>query len=185
MKKINHYFQSHNFQLKTFTKLTTCDECKSVLWGIHKQGLQCSKCSMCVHEKCLELIQEDCSSEKRARFLKSSSTMSSMNLSSSSSLSGSNQKLDTPTILQHQLASRYEDLNTTFPNYFSKLKDLFSELSHDTKTDVKLVQQHFYQQTVKQIKTKLRIFVKNAVNLVAADSCGTSDPVIFYYLFIF
>jgi hypothetical protein len=126
---------------------------------------------MCVHEKCLEVIQEDCSSEKRARFLKST------NMSLIPSPSSSNSKIDTPSLLQHQLATRYEDLNTTFPNYFIKLKDLFSDISNDTKNDVKLVQQHFYQQTVKQIKTKLKIFVKNAVNLVAADSCGTSDPV--------
>jgi hypothetical protein len=91
----------------------------------------------------------------------------------------SSAKLDTPSLLQHHLATRYEDLNTTFPNYFVKLKELFSDLSNETKTDIKLVQQHFYQQTVKQIKTRLRIFVKNAINLVAADNCGTSDPVSF------
>jgi hypothetical protein len=31
---VSYVHESHNFQLKTFTKLTTCDECKSVLWGI-------------------------------------------------------------------------------------------------------------------------------------------------------
>jgi hypothetical protein len=30
---VSYVHESHNFQSKTFTKLTTCDECKSVLWG--------------------------------------------------------------------------------------------------------------------------------------------------------
>ena len=126
---------------------------------------------MCIHEKCQEVIQQDCSSEKRAKFLKS--TGIPLNTSPSSSLA----KLDTPSVLQQQLAVRYEDLNTTFPNYFNKLKNLFSDFSNDISKDIKLVQQHFYQQTVKQIKTRLKILVKNAVNLVAADNSGTSDPV--------
>jgi hypothetical protein len=30
---VSYVHESHSFQSKTFTKLTTCDECKSVLWG--------------------------------------------------------------------------------------------------------------------------------------------------------
>ena len=59
-----HMREKHSFHFKTFNKLTTCDECKSILWGINKQGLQCQKCFMNIHEKCQELIQEDCAQQR-------------------------------------------------------------------------------------------------------------------------
>lgn len=31
----------HSFEEKTFGHLTYCDNCKQLLWGVVKQGLQC------------------------------------------------------------------------------------------------------------------------------------------------
>ena len=64
----SHMREKHSFQFKTFNKLTTCDECKSILWGLNKQGLQCQKCFMNIHEKCQELIQEDCAQQRISKF---------------------------------------------------------------------------------------------------------------------
>jgi hypothetical protein len=92
----------HQFQAKTFTKITTCDECRSVLWGIHKQGLQCTRCNMCLHEKCQELTQVGCVRARHQVFGRANSRGSlklqhadttattASNVSSSSSNSGGN-----------------------------------------------------------------------------------------------
>ena len=36
---------SHVFEWITFNKPTYCTSCKGMLWGVHKQGLQC-KCML-------------------------------------------------------------------------------------------------------------------------------------------
>lgn len=42
------------------TKIAKCDGCHGVVWGIHRQALQCTKCSLSIHEKCRELVHENC-----------------------------------------------------------------------------------------------------------------------------
>lgn len=41
---------SHTFEEKSFGHLTYCDNCKQLLWGVRKQGLQCKgKSGKCCH----------------------------------------------------------------------------------------------------------------------------------------
>ncbi len=194
--------QPHNFQLKTFTKITTCDECHSVLWGIHKQGLQCTKCNMCLHEKCLELIQIGCIKSKLANRtnsnpinnhpnsspsviaagLSSAATSFSVSLGSSSSSSSSAKEL-IPATPQAALDNRVNDVKEVHPCLLSTIEKLFvqNQISlnntiHSLDYDIRQVQQDYLNKSVKKIKTKLKIFVKNAIGLIAKDSCGTSDP---------
>ncbi|KAF8988710.1 hypothetical protein BGZ52_003314 [Haplosporangium bisporale] len=46
---------AHKFQEKTFTKLTYCDYCTKLLWGVAKQG-----CHYNCHKKCSELVYNNC-----------------------------------------------------------------------------------------------------------------------------
>jgi len=47
---------AHNFKLKTYGKPTFCELCGSLLWGITKQGYQCTSpnCYLNVHNECRE-----------------------------------------------------------------------------------------------------------------------------------
>lgn len=49
-------------------------------------------------------------------------------------------------------------------------------MSEDFRADIKQTQQSFLQKSVKQIRTRLKIHVISASELLAKDSCGTSDP---------
>ena len=48
---------AHNFKLKTYGKPTFCELCGSLLWGITKQGYQCTSpnCFLNVHNECREV----------------------------------------------------------------------------------------------------------------------------------
>jgi hypothetical protein len=74
--------------------------------------------------------------------------------------------------IEHDLTSRYEEIEKTFPNYFLKLNTIFKNITEDSKLDVKAVHQDYIQSKVKKTKIRLKIFIKNAINLMAKDSNG-------------
>ncbi|KAG0284149.1 hypothetical protein BGZ96_011476 [Linnemannia gamsii] len=51
---------SHQFHERTFTKLTYCDYCTKLLWGVAKQGVTCEGCHYSCHKKCSELVYNNC-----------------------------------------------------------------------------------------------------------------------------
>ncbi|KAK6758760.1 hypothetical protein RB195_016155 [Necator americanus] len=42
----------HHFSARTFHRPTFCNHCGSLLYGLKKQGLQCSDCNVTVHKRC-------------------------------------------------------------------------------------------------------------------------------------
>ena len=48
---------AHNFKLTTYKMLTYCELCGSLLWGLARQGYQCTNlnCRLNVHEGCREV----------------------------------------------------------------------------------------------------------------------------------
>jgi len=44
--------EKHSFHVKTYYKPTFCKDCKQLLVGVIKQGMQCSVCKANIHEKC-------------------------------------------------------------------------------------------------------------------------------------
>ena len=52
--------QFHLFELRQYYKPTDCDLCKGLLVGLIKQGLQCTRCSYNVHERCRDKINQKC-----------------------------------------------------------------------------------------------------------------------------
>ena len=59
-----HYQQEahrqHKFIKTTFYKLTYCQHCGDMLWGLHKQGFNCMDCNLRCHERCKELVVVPC-----------------------------------------------------------------------------------------------------------------------------
>ena len=78
------------------------------------------------------------------------------------------------------LDNRYQDVKDTSPLLYSTLDSLFVQngitLVNSIEADIRQVQTDYLNKSVKKIRTKLKIFVKNAIGLIAKDSCGTSDP---------
>ncbi|KAF0286905.1 Calcium-independent protein kinase C [Amphibalanus amphitrite] len=52
---VPHRFEEHNYKRFTF-----CDHCGSLLYGLIKQGLQCSACNLNVHKRCQRNVANNC-----------------------------------------------------------------------------------------------------------------------------
>lgn len=50
----------HKFAVHSYRSPTFCDHCGSMLWGLRKQGLQCSSCKSNVHERCAANVPPLC-----------------------------------------------------------------------------------------------------------------------------
>eukprot|EP01134_Creolimax_fragrantissima_P004173 CFRG4173T1 len=54
--------EPHEFKVKTYSSLTFCEHCGTLLWGAIKQGMQCThpNCKMNVHKKCMKKVPPLC-----------------------------------------------------------------------------------------------------------------------------
>lgn len=50
----------HRFAVHSYKRLTFCDHCGSLLYGIIKQGLKCEVCSMNIHRRCELNVANNC-----------------------------------------------------------------------------------------------------------------------------
>lgn len=50
----------HRFSMHSFKRLTFCDHCGSLLYGIFRQVLKCEFCSMNIHRRCQENVANNC-----------------------------------------------------------------------------------------------------------------------------
>jgi diacylglycerol kinase (ATP) len=53
--------RAHSFEPKRFNKLTYCEYCNKLIWGlVGKQGCCCNDCNFNVHFECRDLARKDC-----------------------------------------------------------------------------------------------------------------------------
>ncbi|XP_075257299.1 calcium-independent protein kinase C-like [Convolutriloba macropyga] len=50
----------HKFEPHTYKRFHFCDHCGSLLYGLVKQGLQCTLCNMNVHKRCAKNVAPNC-----------------------------------------------------------------------------------------------------------------------------
>ncbi|UJR16432.1 hypothetical protein I4U23_003334 [Adineta vaga] len=55
-----HIYQGHPMQTFQFNEPVSCAVCRKFIWGLYRQGLKCSKCSLVTHRKCRDKIPFDC-----------------------------------------------------------------------------------------------------------------------------
>ena len=66
-------WRQHKFIKTTFYKPTYCQHCGELIWGIHKQGLNCMDCNLRCHERCRESVVVPCLFMKLSALRKPSS----------------------------------------------------------------------------------------------------------------
>jgi len=54
----------HTFKLVHFNQFTWCKFCTKFIWGLGKQGYQCTACKYAVHGKCLKLVPSNCTKQE-------------------------------------------------------------------------------------------------------------------------
>lgn len=67
----------HLFTTTTYTKPTYCDCCSKLLWGLSKQGLQCSECHANIHRGCEARLMLSCRGATKSPTEKSGTTLDS------------------------------------------------------------------------------------------------------------
>ncbi|CAO3597285.1 unnamed protein product [Absidia cylindrospora] len=77
--------QMHDFRASSFTIPTTCDYCKSTIWGLSKQGMTCKVCGFNCHAKCEMKVAPNCSGVRGKINQQPSSSNISINSSTRSS----------------------------------------------------------------------------------------------------
>ena len=50
----------HKFKSTTYHKPTWCDHCGTLLYGIVKQGVQCTDCGINIHHRCKAMVPKTC-----------------------------------------------------------------------------------------------------------------------------
>lgn len=116
--KVNvpHRFAEHNYMRPTF-----CDHCGSLLYGLFRQGMQCSDCKMNVHIRCQKNVANNCglNAKEMAQILKDMGTTGnklteSMRVKKPSiQYNGSNAKTDKKTKGLDPLPIKPDNLETS------------------------------------------------------------------------
>lgn len=65
----------HQFDQATFTELTFCNHCGTLLKGLIKQGLRCRACSMTVHRDCESFVTIGCETFAARKRLRNKSSL--------------------------------------------------------------------------------------------------------------
>eukprot|EP00118_Oscarella_pearsei_P009125 m.50724 g.50724 ORF g.50724 m.50724 type:complete len:1013 (+) comp34089_c0_seq2:31-3069(+) len=63
-RKVNTNRLGHQFQKKSFRRITFCHHCTDMLWGIVNQGYQCQNCNFVSHDRCMPVVVTVCTSKE-------------------------------------------------------------------------------------------------------------------------
>lgn len=155
----------HAFEKFSSAKPVWCDECKGMLYGIMRQGLKCKGCGCVCHDRCRDLLNDDCLHRGAER----SAEKSHKNSSNSDKYEAQNQKI---------LEAMGKMMNERLKNNPQVFEIMFEAFEFDTDSHKGMVShaKKAILDGTSQWKCTIKLNIHSAQGLQAKDKTGFSDP---------
>ena len=157
----------HELVMISAPKPAICEECKGPMWGLIKQGYKCKGCGVLVHDRCRDMLNEDC--------LQRAAERSAMKKSNKGSKKQSVKYTNQNEAVMKAIKKLMEDRIEKHPESFQIVKDSFANEKENYSDFLEKAQAAILSGT-SQWSCTIKINVVSAQGLQAKDKNGTSDP---------
>lgn len=155
----------HNFVACNTPKPVWCDECRGILYGLIRHGLKCDGCGIICHDRCRDMLNDDC--------LQRAAEKSAMKKQKKSS--DKHDKNDRHDTILAAMKKLMEDRIKEHPTVFTMMRDSFEVSAKEHTEYIDRAKEKILSGS-SQWKVTIKLTVHSAQGLYAKDKNGMSDP---------
>ena len=157
----------HNFIPCHTPKPIWCDECNGLVYGLVHRGLRCEGCGIICHDRCRDLLNDDC--------LQKAAEKSALKKQKKASKKNNDKYINQNNTILEAIRKMMHDRIENHPKMFDMMREAFeiADLEHQdymTRAQDKILSGS------SQWKVTIKLTVHSAQGLYAKDKNGTSDP---------